>query len=236
MRIRTLSKKLIFVLEGFYTILMTSFIIVSHQKDEEKEVQKESSYQNMIEEIYLDINKEFEGDLKSWGANFDKSSLTMTFSRDSTDNPIIMFENGSEQPTPEYKKIIEDFCPRYFNKVKSYLKEGTITEIEINGHTSSEWLKDSDEYFSYMENMKLSQQRSQNVFNVCMASINDGVIEKEKDLLWLFMKKTSANGKSWSDLKFGAEGVEDKEASRRVEFRIITSIESKVEELPSTKL
>lgn len=218
---------------------MSSFVVILNQNKElEKEEVAEAEAQNdsLVQEINLDIKKEFENDMELWGAKFDESSLTMTFSRDSTDNPIIMFDNGSEIPTNEYRNIIRDFCPRYFNKVKAYILKDSISEIEINGHTSSEWLNNSTKYTSYMENMNLSQRRSENVFKICISAIGDSLQKDEEPLLWIFIKKTSANGKSWSNLEVNSNGTENKEASRRVEFRIITSIDSKIEELPSSKL
>jgi flagellar motor protein MotB len=213
---------------------MSSFVVILNQN---KELEKEEAQNDsLVQEINLDIKKEFENDMELWGAKFDELSLTMTFSRDSTDNPIIMFDNGSEIPTDEYRNIIRDFCPRYFNKVKAYILKDSISEIEINGHTSSEWLNNSTKYTSYMENMNLSQRRSENVFKICISAIGDSIQKDEEPLLWLFIKKTSANGKSWSDPKINSDGIEDRDASRRVEFRIITSIDSKIEELPSSKL
>jgi flagellar motor protein MotB len=235
-----LNKKIIFALEGFYAILMSSFILILNKDNnesniEELEISKKDSFET-VEEINLDIDKEFQANMGAWGAKFEKSSLTMTFNGDSADNPIVMFDNGSDLPTKRYRDIIEDFCPRYFNKIKPYLGRNSISEIEINGHTSSEWFSVTDQYTSYMENMILSQRRSQNVFNICIFSINNSEYAKDKELLWLFIKKTSANGKSWSNIKYNDDGTENKEASRRVEFRIITSIESRVEELNSTSI
>ena len=100
-----------------------------------------------------------------------------------------------------------------------------ISEIRIEGHTSSEWSGEISQEDSYILNMELSQNRTRSVLQYVL-SIPDIAPIRE----WLKMHLT-ANGLSSSKLIANHHGKENPEESRRVEFRVRTDIEKVVDEL-----
>ena len=97
-----------------------------------------------------------------------------------------------------------------------------ITEVRIEGHTSSQWSNASDETAAYFFNMALSQARTRSTLEFLY-----GLEKIEKDKYWI-RERFTANGLSSSKIIFTAKGEEDVEKSRRVEFRLITDAESQL--------
>ena len=81
-----------------------------------------------------------------------------------------------------------------------------VAEIIIEGHTDSDG--------SYESNLELSQNRALAVAKYCLQM--NGLSQSMKDKLQDIM---TATGRSESDLVYNADGTENKEASRRVEFK-----------------
>ncbi len=230
-----MSSKKIILMEGFYTILMGVFVsnnidYGSEQKKLGAKTREEIElYSNLKKELFLDLDAEFSSDLEKWGASIDSENLTVTFDKDDEGALIVLFEAGSSEPTEQYKKIIRDFCPRYYKIIKSHIHKDEIVEINIGGHTSSEWKGSSNTYYEWKNNMKLSQQRSYRVMEECIESVlnsNSESLFKEEQFK-NFTKKLTSNGYSSNFVK-SKDGVEDKKFSRRVEFKIQTSFDSKL--------
>ena len=74
--------------------------------------------------------------------------------------------------------------------------------------------------------MELSQDRTRSVLRHCLVNIGHLISE---ELIWA-RKKITANGLSSSNLYF-YEGKYEKEKSRRVEFRIRTNAEERIERI-----
>ena len=72
--------------------------------------------------------------------------------------------------------------------------------------------------------MELSQNRTRSVLRHCLINIGHLI---SKELTWA-RQKITANGLSSSNLFF-SDGKYDKEKSRRVEFRIRTNAEERIE-------
>jgi outer membrane protein OmpA-like peptidoglycan-associated protein len=94
-----------------------------------------------------------------------------------------------------------------------------IREIRIEGHTSSEWGPDSSPLDAYFSNMALSQQRTQEVLRYAYG------LNAVQQSGW-FRERVAAVGLSSSRLVRDAQGAEDAEASRRVEFSVLTNFEA----------
>jgi outer membrane protein OmpA-like peptidoglycan-associated protein len=75
--------------------------------------------------------------------------------------------------------------------------------------------------------MKLSQDRSRNVLYSCYQKTPESLKE------WIISNMT-ANGFSFSRLKYNEDGVEDPDLSRRVEFTIMIDTESSMSEITET--
>ena len=82
-----------------------------------------------------------------------------------------------------------------------------IAEIIIEGHTDTQG--------AYMYNLELSQKRALSVCKYCL----DIISEDDRFDSDYIRSITTANGRSWSNPIYSADGKIDMDASRRVEFK-----------------
>ena len=183
------------------------------QEKAEKDKELADRYDNTKTHLYIDLLAEFKKDLAVWGADID-STLSIRFQE-----PSMLFDEAQSDLKPKFKEILDDFFPRYISVLSKSKYKDNIKEIRIEGHTNS-----NGEYFS---NMELSQNRTRSVLQYCM-----GLTSKE-EAEWL-RGVITANGLSSSHLIY-RNGVEDKNLSRRVEFRIRTNAEEVLEEIRSIR-
>ena len=120
----------------------------------------------------------------------------------------------------KFQDILKDFFPRYLKLISSPQYKDNIEEIRIEGHTDSKG--------SYEYNMQLSQDRTRSVLSFCLWMVPP----KEKQ--WTIARIT-ANGLSSSRLIYNPDGTENRELSRRVEFRIRTNAEKQLEEIAAKR-
>jgi len=173
--------------------------------------------------IYEALMKEFRGDLEGWNAEIDAETLAFEFKA-----PDVLFETGETALKPRYREILDDFFPRYLAVLRPFerLDAGdSIEEVRIEGHTSSEWNVDSTPREAYFLNMALSQGRTRAVLNYVY-----GLTVGARDRSWV-MANMAAVGYSSSRLVLGAGGKENKAASRRVVFRIVTNAETRIRKI-----
>lgn len=191
------------------------FIAVIYAKDADQRAQNVSEivteWQDSELEIYQALEKEFRDDLERWQASIQKETLTIRFA-----SPEILFARGSDEITPEFALILDDFIPRYIKLLHSRF-EDQIKEVRIEGHTSSEWLRESTETEAFIGNMELSQRRTRSVLQHALAV--EG-LDSDSEIPWM-RATVSANGLSSARIIL-RDGIEDREKSRRVEFTIRT--------------
>jgi outer membrane protein OmpA-like peptidoglycan-associated protein len=200
--------------------LLQSQITTGETVDQAQQVRDiANAYQNIREDIYHALYEEFKNDLIKWGAEIHQETLTVRFRE-----PNIYFNTGKDTLKDEFKIVLSDFFPRYVNLLhqKKYLAH--IDEIRIEGHTSSEWTLDAKGKEPYFLNMELSQGRTRSVLEFCLGEIGN------VDLLTWARSKITAIGLSSSKLIM-VNGVEDQEASRRVEFRVRTDAEKRIDNI-----
>ncbi|MCY6354178.1 OmpA family protein [Clostridium sp. ZS2-4] len=181
------------------------------RKEQEAIKKVVDTYEGIRVNIYEDLNKEFKNDLKNWKIVIDPKDLSVRFQE-----PEVFFNKGEIEVKPQFKKILDDFFPRYIKIIYGKYK-GNIEEIRIEGYTSSEWNEDSMELNSYFNNMSLSQDRTRNVLQYVM-NLNDS----KQYHSWL-IEHLTANGMSYSHRYYDEKGNENKKKSRRVEFKIRTN-------------
>ena len=174
------------------------------------------NYDNIKQRLNRDLNEEFKEDLAKWGAEILPDN-TVRFK-----SPDILFPTGSKEIPPKFKNILDDFFPRYLSILTNKIYENKINEVRVEGHASSHWEGASKDE-SYLNNMELSQERAKNVLAYTYK------ITKSGDKEWL-EGVFRANGLSFSTL-IKANGEEDKRASQRVEFRVLTKAEEKIYEI-----
>ena len=211
------------------------FISISYaaviKKESETAVEEAVASHDDIEEIVAEIidvrieiaealHDEFDKDLEKWDASIDDDTLTFRFN-----SSEVLFSAGDDQVSPLFNQIISDFWPRYLSILSNYQEK--ISEIKIEGHTSSEWSSRVSRNESSFNNMELSQDRSRNVLQKCFDHTPENLIE------WSISTIT-ANGFSFSRLKYNEQGEEDPGASRRVEFTINVPTSDGFEEIAET--
>ncbi len=175
------------------------------------------AYSEIKDALYEDLNREFRRDLPQWKAQLIKSDLTIRFSE-----PEVLFATGSSELKPEFQAILQDFFPRYVRILTSRKYRDSISEVRIEGHTSSDWNGVGNPDDAYFRNMELSQARTRST----LAYVLNLPADREQ-VNWL-RKYVTANGLSSSRLITDAKGVEDVARSRRVEFRVRTDAETRL--------
>lgn len=168
-------------------------------------------------EIFKALDAEFRDDLPKWRAVLIPETLTVRFQA-----PEVLFSRASAELSPEFAAILADFFPRYVGVLTSF--DQHIEEIRIEGHTSSEWEGASSEDEAYFQNMALSQNRTRSVLKFGLGTL-DGWQPKQ----WARSRLT-ANGMSSNRLVYQDNTLsENPEASRRVEFRVVTDFRQELD-------
>ena len=205
--------------------LMVIFLFIAisymlHVKEETEKIKAIAvAYIQIQLDLYDDLEAEFKEDLKRWNADLDDETLTIRFKE-----PDVLFEPGSIDVRLKFEKILDNFFPRYIEILRQPKYKNEIAEIRIEGHTSSEWKKDTSPEEAYIENMKLSQGRTRSVLKYVLQI---PLIRQSQEIRnWLKLHLT-ANGLSSSKL-ITSNDIENKKESRRVEFRVRTKSEERI--------
>lgn len=198
----------------FISVSMMRYALI--ERDRIKEVAV--AYQETQVAIYDALVKEFSADLPAWGAEIDKETLTVAFQ-----SPDINFTRGSTRLTSRYQSILSDFFPRYINLLEPF--QVSVSEVRLEGHTSSLWRQESSIDEAYFNNMELSQERTRSVLRY-VYNLN----EVSGFRPWI-KANVAAVGLSSSKLKLTSEGLEDKVKSRRVSFRVLTNADIQIKKI-----
>ena len=136
--------------------------------------------------------------------------------------PEVLFAPGSSELKPEFREILSDFFPRYVRILTSAKYKGSINEVRIEGHTSSDWSSVTTPEDAYFRNMELSQARTRSTL---IYALSLPEVDGQRD--WL-RRNLTANGLSSSHPIADASGDEDAARSRRVEFKVRTDAETRM--------
>ncbi|MDD3007582.1 MAG: OmpA family protein [Arcobacter sp.] len=142
--------------------------------------------------------------------NIDEKSGAIKFSSN------ILFDQNSYILKEDAKKELSNTLKKYLNtllgdkEMKKY-----IESITIEGHTNSDG--------TYLSNLSLSQQRAHAVMQFLYDS---NIIDKN-----LLSTYVNSSGRSSSDLILDKNGVEDKDASRRIEIKFTIKNEEAIREI-----
>lgn len=197
------------------------FVAIAYISRVQKNQSVLTDYVETRNEMHDKLVKEFAGDTLKWQMAIGKD-LSMKFK-----NPTVLFATGSYELTPDFKNILDEFLPRYFNILLTDSLSNKIQEIRIEGHTDDVPIPryDADPYIA---NAILSQQRALSVIRYIrqMQSYMEFTPEEQHQLeFWL-----TANGLSYGKaVDSNGEFIQksgnpiDKDLSRRVEFRIVTT-------------
>ena len=208
-----------------FLFIAISYMVTINQTTDQIE-DKFGDYRNLRADLAAKLSSEFEGTQfkerqfrSEWRGQLNDKTLSIYFKKP--------FTQGDATVPGTFKKVLSDFFPRYIDILtKPEFKDG-IEEIRIEGHTSSEWNQEVLLEQIYFENMELSQNRARNVLQYVLG-INHSKVNQNKE--WI-KKNVTANGLSSSKLILFPNGTENKAASRRVEFRVITKSEKLIDEI-----
>lgn len=219
-------------LSDIMTALMLLFLLISITymlliESDNKKLEESAKIPLIFKEttqgLSSKLKKEFDNDLKAWGAVLDRD-LTIRFYQ-----PDILFKTGSSELSPKFKAILDEFFPRYLAIIMDAEFINNIEEIRIEGHTSSIWGDISGKQ-AYFNNMALSQERTRAVLEYLINSTTPNQMQ------WL-KKHFRAIGFA-SAIPLNDKGMQLQEGekenyknSQRVEFRVRTNIERQITEV-----
>ena len=130
----------------------------------------------------------------------------------------VFFETNKSAIRPEGQALLNRFIPVYLSVLLRDEYADYLGEIIIEGHTDSTG--------TYEKNLELSQDRALQVALYCLDL--PGLTAQQRAKLQEIL---TAKGRSSSDLIYDANGVEDKDASRRVEFKFSLKDAQMIEEM-----
>jgi outer membrane protein OmpA-like peptidoglycan-associated protein len=213
-------------LSDLMTGLMVMFLLIAVtfmmrvEADAYRVRQVAVAYSEIKDALFEDLQAEFKNDLPRWKAQIIKEDLSIRFTE-----PEVLFAPGSSELKPEFRAILSDFFPRYVRILTSPKYKGSINEVRIEGHTSSDWTSVTTPEDAYFRNMELSQARTRSAlaYSLGLEEVND-----QRDWLRRYL---TANGLSSSHPVTDANGAEDAARSRRVEFKVRTDAETRIEKI-----
>lgn len=217
-------------LSDMMSALMLIFLLLSvvYMIKVKDSVRVPQIYKEITQGLGEALKKEFELDFKKWGAVMDKD-LTIRFQ-----SPDILFKTQESELQPQFEEILNDFFPRYLKIMMQPRFIDNIEEIRIEGHTSSIWGRLTSKNEAYLKNMKLSQERTLETLSYILKNQKMGLKKEEKE--WLKKHFRAIGFSSAIPLnRLGQElqkgEIEDMQKSQRVEFRVRTNIEEKIEKV-----
>jgi outer membrane protein OmpA-like peptidoglycan-associated protein len=213
----------LFVAISYMRVVVGQRDLVAIERDRIKQVIV--AWDQTQDAVYRALEEEFREDLTRWNAEIVRQDLMVRFRE-----PEVLFERGKDTLQPRFQEILGDFFPRYVRRLDEFSHcdplpngkpRGCIEEVRIEGHTSSEWNERVPPEEAYFNNMALSQDRTRSVLRYCHS------LPGVSRYAWL-EQRIAAVGFSSAHLILDAQGQEDRERSRRVEFRVKTTIEKQL--------
>lgn len=179
-----------------------------------------NSYRSQKSELYKDLYQEFKEDLPKWHASIDRDSLSIKF-----EDQNLLFDSGKAELKPKFVSILGNFFPRYIRILQKPKYRQSLSEIKIEGHTSSMWQGVKDKSEAYFLNMELSQMRT-------LATLEEVYNLKDSEHYHNFIKHyVTANGLSSSHPLYNQDGSENVKLSQRVEFKVELNAEQVLEKI-----
>ncbi len=130
----------------------------------------------------------------------------------------VFFDTGSAQLKQSGKDFLNQFMPVYLQVLLSDENIQYVSEVIVEGHT--------DTSGTYMNNLALSQERARAVAEYILSDGYTGISAATKEKLRSII---AANGRSYSNPIYNADGSVNMDASRRVEFKFRLKDEEMIE-------
>ena len=130
----------------------------------------------------------------------------------------VFFDTARSTIKEEGQALLNSFIPVYLDVLLREEYADYLGEIIIEGHTDSSG--------AYNTNLKLSQDRALQVALYCLNMPSLTYAQKAR-----LQQILTAKGRSYADLVYNADGTENAEASRRVEFKFSLKDTEMIEEM-----
>lgn len=208
------------MMAGLMMVFLFIAVVFMQQvnKDKDALVEIAETYKDSIILLNEALHDEFDDDLAEWGAEI-LDNNTIVFKE-----PDVLFEKNKYSVREKFKKILDEFFPRYVEILSSDIFINDIIELRVEGHTSTVGPPGYSEQESYLYNANLSQQRAFSVLEYVFTLAESRAHQK-----WL-IQVLRANGLAFAKLIYD-EGVENRARSRRVEFQVVTNTEERIEKI-----
>lgn len=208
------------------------FVAISYLRKVNQSINVITDYVETKQNLYEKLQTEFQGEVRQWDMTIGKD-LSIRFN-----NATVNFESGRAKLTPQFKSRLNEFIPRYLSILLSDGIRDRIEEIRIEGHTDTKPITTAAR--SYMDNLNLSQNRADSVLYYIrsMDYYTKELSSEDRQQLdyWI-----CATGFSFShtldrdgNLTFESGNQPDDNASRRVEFRVLTLGDKVLEDFTSS--
>ncbi len=209
----------------FLFIAISYMLYVRSEKDKIEQIAH--AYDQLQSALIDSLNSEFKYDFEKWNAELVDTTLSIQFRANRLN---VLFGQGEADLRPYFQDILREFFPRYLEVLQNFRDD--ITEIRIEGHTSSEWYTGVSPDEAYILNMELSQGRTRSVLEFILQMPE--IVQEDRN--WIKGVLT-ANGLSSSQPLFvtGGSDTEDRVKSRRVEFRVQTNAEKRIDTIVNQK-
>ena len=216
------------------TVLMIVFLFIAVaymaliQIQKKKQDKLFTDYEVIKQNLKKELDSNFYLEKKNWNFQIN-SDLSIKFT-----NPEVLFDEGKYEIKPSFKNILDSFIPKYLNIILQEKYNHKISEVRIEGHTDTSPINKTTD--NYIDNMELSQNRARAVLAYIRSLQyfkNLNAIKQNTLQFWL-----TANGLSFGrtvdlndSLTYFTQNKIDKQKSRRVEFKIVTTSEQLIEEV-----
>ena len=121
-----------------------------------------------------------------------------------------LFAQGSARLSPQTRDFLDEFCPRWLDKLSAFGPR--IGALRIEGHASTEWNVGVGPEEAFLNNMDLSQRRASAVLEFCLRQVDDGARRTWAQSRLVAVGYSSAH-------PIVEDGAENPVRSRRVVFR-----------------
>lgn len=210
---------LIFILIISFTMLQSTAQSEEKQAElaQQQEVIKEQQEQldkliGIRKELIEALKEEFDGTDMSINVDSKTGSIALDSS--------ILFDSGQSVLKKSGEDFLKKFVPKYIGVLSDKEFKEYVSEIIIEGHTDTQG--------DYLYNLELSQKRALSVSSFCLNTQNNVLSAKK---IKNVREMITANGKSFSNPVLDADGKEDQNASRRVEFLFRLKDEDMINEM-----
>ncbi len=200
----------------FLFLLIAIAYMVEVTVQHAKPVKVLETYAQTRAQLNKDLKAEFGSQLPAWSGVLDPNTLSIRFYGEG------LFAPGSARLQPRFEAMLDDFFPRFVRLLSEPKYRSIVSEVRIEGYTSTFWRPGASFGESYMGNMALSQDRARAVLAYALA-----LPAVQPQSRWL-AHVVSADGFSFSHLVRRSNGTEDTNASQRVEFRVQTGADAQI--------